>query len=103
RAVPRRRRRSRVRRARGFRTIGGPLQDPQISNNAHGHETDVQISQPDAEQREPGEHRMPLVEPRNEAPCCVAAPGPREHIDAATADVAPRVAGKPNPPPPNTL
>src|SRR2546425_4359897 len=68
--------------------------DPQVSDDAHRDETDVEVGQAHREEREPGEHRVPLVEPRDEAPQRVASLGLREDVDVTAADVPARVAGE---------
>src|SRR4030095_5963899 len=42
--------------------------DPQVPDHSHRNEPDIKICQSDAEQREPGEGRVPLVEPGEEEP-----------------------------------
>src|SRR5687767_12532370 len=61
--------------------------DPEIADHAHGHEPDVEIGETHAEEREPREHRMALVEPGEEVPEHVAGRRLREGVDVTAADV----------------
>src|SRR5215467_2379464 len=63
----------------------GSSQDPQVVDDAHGHQADVEIRQADAEQREPGEDRVPLVEPAHQVPHPVAGRRFGEHIHVTAA------------------
>src|SRR2546425_2394671 len=76
----------------GAKPVGVASQNPQVADHAHGHQPDVEIGQAHAEQREPGIHRMALVEPRQEAPDLVAGLRLGENVHVPAADVAARVA-----------
>src|SRR5881409_3402598 len=66
----------------------------EVADDAHGHQADVEVGQPHAEQREPREGRMLLVQPGQEVPEAVARGRLREHVDVAAAHVTAGVAGK---------
>src|SRR6185369_13881049 len=68
--------------------------DPEIADHAHGHEPDVEVGEPHAEEREPGEGRMALVEPGEQVPEPVARGRLGEAVDVAPAHVAAGVAGE---------
>src|SRR5437016_1187411 len=63
--------------------IAAPLcleDDPEVPDHAHRDEPDVQVGQPDAEQREPRVHRVPLVQAADGVPQLVAGRSLREHV-----------------------
>src|SRR4029434_10749328 len=70
------------------------LEDPQVADDAHGDQADVEVGQAHAEEREPREQRVTLVEPRDEAPEPIAGGRLREDVDRAATEMPARMAGE---------
>src|SRR5262249_52084023 len=62
--------------------------DAEVPDDPHRHQADVEISQADAEEREPREGRVPLVQPGDELPQGVTGRRLRELVHRSAAEVA---------------
>src|SRR5262249_160894 len=78
----------------GFRLVARAEDDPEVVDDPHRHQADVEIGQSHAEEREPREGRVPLVQPGDELPQCVARRRLRELVHRAAAEMPAAVARK---------
>ena len=62
--------------------------DAEVPDDAHRHQPDVEVGEAHAEEREPGEGRVPLVEPRDDLPQRAAGRSLRELVERPAAEVA---------------
>src|SRR5688572_12404118 len=75
-------------------SAGASERDPQVADDAHRYQPDVDVGEPDAEERQPREHRVLLVQARDAVPQRVPRRRLREDVDVAAADVPAGVAGE---------